>query len=499
MCWRPPRPGRRCHRSRISAPARPEVPPGPYLVAGLARAGAAAAHLLAARHGPGAVSAWESAPRESLRPTLERLEAAGVRVATGPGAYRSLPEPRTVVKSPGIRPDAPFLRELTARGATVIDEAELAWRCDRRPWIGVTGTNGKGTVAGLLVDILRAAGASPLLAGNTYFGPPLSAAVGEQADMVVAELSSFQLAFCPSMLPEAAVLTNVGFEHWEHHGGRAAYEEAKRALFVRGERHVPVAAIGVDDPVGASLVAELRELGARVAGFGRAPGADVRLTGCEWDLSKTRLEFETPAGTQRLELRMPGEHNALNALAAFTLADLLAIPPAETRRAIEMAAAPPGRFERVIEGPPFDVIVDYAHNAAGAERALETARGAAGRGRGRVIVLGSIVPTYGAEEQHALGIALGAADELVLAATRWTPEQPLEVPTKLVEGARDAGADPRLVPDREDAVAAAIGMARPGDLVLLTGRGDRNLRLLGRGDRPLERRDAELASAVGPA
>jgi UDP-N-acetylmuramoylalanine--D-glutamate ligase len=156
---------------------------------------------------------------------LGELEAAGARVALG-GDGRDLldgPGPaRCVVKSPGLAFESPLVSEARKRGVAVLDEAELGWRLDGRPLVGVTGTNGKGTCAALVRAALGAAGYEPILAGNTHFGPPLSEAPDHRGDVLVAELSSFQLAGSPSLLPEASLFTNLGQQHWDYRGSREA-------------------------------------------------------------------------------------------------------------------------------------------------------------------------------------------------------------------------------------------------------------------------------------
>lgn len=102
--------------------------------------------------------------------------------------------------------------------------------------VGVTGTNGKGTSAAIVCAALAAAGIRPLLAGNTHFGPPLSAAPRTPADVIVAELSGAQLRGSPDLLPEASPFTNLGQQHWDYHGSRQACADAKRRMFVRGGR-----------------------------------------------------------------------------------------------------------------------------------------------------------------------------------------------------------------------------------------------------------------------
>ncbi|WP_405417964.1 Mur ligase family protein [Pseudonocardia alni] len=161
---------------------------------------------------------------------------------------------RTVVTSPGRRPDHPLVAEATGLGVEVIGEPELAWRLgalrDTPPsWLVVTGTNGKTTTTEMLAAILARAGVDAVACGN--IGHPVVTAVAEGHAVLAVELSSFQLHWSPSVRPAAGVVLNVAEDHLDWHGGTDAYAAAKaRALL--GD----VAVGGVDDPVAARLLGE---------------------------------------------------------------------------------------------------------------------------------------------------------------------------------------------------------------------------------------------------
>ena len=160
---------RRQHAATVDPPP---VPNGPYLIVGLGRAGRAAARALSET---GLVRAWDHSRAPEVGATRDALLAAGITVRLGGDGLDMLDGVRTVVKSPGLRPDTPVIAAARRGGLLVIDELELGWRLARTPIVGVTGTNGKSTVAALLIAVLSAAGRQPVLAGNTFFGPPLSA------------------------------------------------------------------------------------------------------------------------------------------------------------------------------------------------------------------------------------------------------------------------------------------------------------------------------------
>jgi len=176
---------------------RASLPAGPFLVAGLGRAGRAAADALL-RVGAGAVWAWDASSNPPQRSAARRLRARGVHVTLGGDGREALDEAGahvTIVKSPGIFMDVPLLRAARALGVEVIDELELGWGLCAAPIVGVTGTNGKSTTSRLCCAVLEGAGHPVELAGNTEFGPALSAA--GCGGWVVCEVSSFQLEASP--------------------------------------------------------------------------------------------------------------------------------------------------------------------------------------------------------------------------------------------------------------------------------------------------------------
>lgn len=476
------------------------------MVAGAGRAGTAAARALAERAGSGAVTVWDGLDGERERTAAAELRTAGVRTLHGAGVelLDGPPVPGAVVKSPGLRPDVPLLREAERRGLLVLDEAELGWRLDGRPLVGITGTNGKSTTTALVAALLAAAGRRPVTAGNSRFGVPLSAAAGVAGDVVVAELSSFQLEGCPALLPEAAVLTNLTHDHRYRHGTAEAYAACKRRLFVREHAVVGVAAIGVDQPFGRDLAVELRARGARVVTFGRAAGADVGVDAVEPVLGGTRVTLGGPAGPRVLRSRLTGGHNALNLAAALALADGLEIEADVALAALAGVDPLPGRFERV-GGARFDVVVDYAHNPDGVAAALDAARAILdARGTGELRVVLSALSLVGPEQARAMGAAAGVrADRLVLTTQRWTPDDPPGALTPgLLDGARAAArAVVAVEPDRGTAIAAAIGEAGPGDVVLVLDRGELGSALIDDAGRPVafddRARAREALAAVG--
>ncbi len=301
------------------APAarRPPLPPGPYLVVGLARSGTAAARMLA-DHGE-VIGCDAAAPAEAAG-----LE--GVEVHLRIGGADLVDRARTVVKSPGVPASAPPIVAARERGLEIVGELELAWRLVDGEFFGVTGTNGKTTTCELLGAILRSAGAEVAVAGNV--GTPLaSLAVGEAnpARSVVCECSSFQLEDASAFAPECAVLLNVEEDHLDRHGTLDAYREAKLRIF------------GNQMPGDAAVLPEA------LANGGRPPRGDAELVtfgppGATLSNESGELRFRGEPVIRADQVRLRGAHNLENAMAAAAAA--LARGVAATAVAEALAAFP---------------------------------------------------------------------------------------------------------------------------------------------------------------
>src|SRR4051794_39365372 len=306
---------------------RPPLPEAPFIVVGLGRAGFAAARAIAARAGAATVRVWDAASDPPQQERAEVLRRQGIEVRLGGDGVEMLRDVRTVVKSPGVPWEIPVLAEAGRRGLTIVDELDLGWRLTPVPTVAVTGTNGKSTVAALCTSTLDRHGMQPVLAGNTEFGPPLSElSLSPPPGSVVAEVSSFQSEGSPELSVDGAVFTNLTPDHLNRHGTMDAYRAAKRALFVRGDRTVPVAALNVDDPLGRAIADEVEERGGRALRYGWSHEAEYRIAGSRSGLRDAEVEIETPGGCVALPTRLPGAHNAANVASVLALADGLSLP-----------------------------------------------------------------------------------------------------------------------------------------------------------------------------
>ncbi len=283
---------------------RPPLPPGPYLVVGLARSGEAAASALRAR-GEEVIGIDAGAPADArLREVAGRLSARGVEVqldASG-DALAAVSGAGTLIKSPGVPQTAPPVVAARARGVPVIGELELAWRLLANEFIAVTGTNGKTTTTEWIGHLHRVAGLPVAVAGNV--GTAASSLVGKLNPMttVVCEASSFQLEDSLEFAPETAVLLNLSPDHLDRHPSYEDYVAAKLRIFAnQGNDDIAVA------PVDSGVV----DLGgcARRVLFGAAPEAELaERAGYLWWDEQPLIDVA--------ELALPGEHNRENAMAA---------------------------------------------------------------------------------------------------------------------------------------------------------------------------------------
>jgi UDP-N-acetylmuramoylalanine--D-glutamate ligase len=276
--------------------SRPSIPEGPYLIVGLARSGVAAARALRER-GERVIGVDAAAP-----PGVEALAAEGVELYLRDDGLTRLEGVRAVVKSPGVPAQAPVIAAARAGGVAVLGELELGWRLLPNEFIAVTGTNGKTTTVELIGHIHREAGLPVAVAGNV--GAALSGLVGsvEERATVVCETSSFQLEDTLAFAPQAAVLLNITPDHLDRHGTIKAYREAKLRIFARQEEG-DVAVV----PAGPKEIP--LPPGVRRVRFGEGEEEECALRG-------GHLWWEGEPLLAKDELRLRGEHNLQNAMAA---------------------------------------------------------------------------------------------------------------------------------------------------------------------------------------
>ncbi|MCF6509498.1 UDP-N-acetylmuramoyl-L-alanine--D-glutamate ligase [Blastococcus sp. MG754426] len=444
----------------------PAVSGRTVLVAGLGVSGAAAARVLLAA---GARVLLTDAARPAV---VDELTGAG---AGWLGATEVLPDGvDLVVTSPGWRPDAPLLVDAAARGVEVVGEPELAWRLRvpgpdgaAAPWFAVTGTNGKTTTVTMLEAILLAAGRKAVAAGNV--GRPLVEVVTAREadgtpsyDALAVELSSFQLHWSSSLAPAAAAVLNVADDHTDWHGSFPAYRDAKARILERA----PIAVADAGDPVAAGLVAAHPRPVTVTLGE-PAPGQ----LGVRDGVLVDRAFAADPAGEALLErdrLPVPGPHNVVNALAAAALARSAGVSAEAVARGLAGFAGGAHRNALVATVDGVDWVDDSKAtnpHAAGASLASYP----------RVVwIAGGLLkgadvdPLVAAVAPRLTGVVLLGRDRAVVARSlaRHAPSVPVvEVPSGDDGGMDGTGVTAEATITR--VVAAAAGLARPGDTVLL--------------------------------
>ena len=285
------------------------------LVLGLARSGVAVAQLLQ-RLGA-QVTVNDASPRERVDADVRVLEAKGIRVITGGHPPELADACDLIVKNPGIPYDRPIIVRALARGVPVITEVEVAFQVTRATLIGITGSNGKTTTTTLVGEMLRAAGAPATVAGN--IGTPLSAvALDATADqLLVAELSSFQLQGTVTLRPKIAALLHIYPAHLDYHGTLDKYIDAKMRLFANQEPG-DIAILNGDQEFVAELAAGLAaEVWLVSANRRVAPGACLQ----DGMLVVTGSKVQDPVPIMDVkEIALRGEHNVQNALFAAAIA-----------------------------------------------------------------------------------------------------------------------------------------------------------------------------------
>jgi UDP-N-acetylmuramoyl-L-alanyl-D-glutamate--2,6-diaminopimelate ligase len=348
--------------------------------------------------------------------------------------------------------------------------------------VGVTGTNGKTTTAFLLHSVLEAAGRQAGLVGTVEWRVgggqrPAPFTTPEAIDLqrlfremlqtgdrsVALEASSHGAALrrLDRVRFDALVFTNLSQDHLDLHGTMEEYFLAKRSLFAGAQP--PPAAVNVDDAWGARLAESLADAHrAPLVTFGLGEGAEIRAE--EVELGPTGSRFKA-AGIE-VETALPGIFNVSNALAAVAAGVLLDLEEDAIVRGIGGVAAVPGRCERVDAGQPFTVLVDYAHTPNSLETVLGAARDLT---EGRVLVVFGAGGDRDRSKRPLMGKVAGElADHAIVTSDNPRSESPLSIIEDVLQG---AGTGVEIDPDRRSAIERAIGLAAPGDVVVIAGKG----------------------------
>jgi UDP-N-acetylmuramoylalanine--D-glutamate ligase len=455
----------------------PLVPGAPVLVAGGGVTGKAV--LASLRRFGAAATLCDDDPA-----TLRGYAESGVATMTTSTAAQQISGFALVVTSPGFAPTTPLLGAAAAAGVPIWGDVELAWRLDAggyygppRRWLVVTGTNGKTTTTSMLQAMLTAAGRRSLLCGN--IGSPVLDLLGEPSDLLAVELSSFQLHWAPSLRPEAGVVLNIAEDHLDWHSTMADYTAAK-ARVLNGR----VAVVGLDDRRAAALL-DTAAAPVRV-GFRLGEPATGEL-GVRNGHLVDRAFADDLALLPADSIPVPGPVGVLDALAAAALARSVGVPAEAIAAAIASFQVGRHRAEVVAVADGIRYVDDSKATNPHAAEASVLAYPRVVWVAGGLLKGASIDAEVGRIASRLVGAVLIGRDrqEVAEALSRHAPD----VPVVHVVTGEDAGMNETAVLSDTDvtevdhsgenlgirvmtaAVAAAQGLAKPGDTVLLAPAG----------------------------
>ena len=312
------------------------------LVVGMARSGVAAAQLLV-KHGA-VVTVNDSKTREQLGDVLSPLENLPVQWALGCPAMDVLAGQDVLVISPGIPDSVPFVKKAKADGIYVIGEVELAYQLTPGQMVAVTGTNGKTTTVSLLGEIFANAGKTAHVVGNIGYPYSLAGLSSKQDDMIVCEISSFQMETADIFHPKVAALLNITEDHLNRHGDMATYTAMKMRIF-RRQTEEDYAVFNDDDPALRPLIPQVkshvllfsRKHEVPEGAFARDGKVVLRLNGQEKIVCAAD------------EIYIPGPHNLENALAAVCVAGAMGVSTEVLRHTLQTFKGVEHRIEFVRE------------------------------------------------------------------------------------------------------------------------------------------------------
>ena len=394
-----------------------------------------------------------------------------------------------------------WLQVADIRRAMALAAAEVHGHPSRELQLcGITGTNGKTTTAYLVASIPEAAGELVAMTGTVEYRLgrerfKADRTTPEATDMqrllrqaveigcrtAVMECSSQAMDFhrCDELGYAVAVFTNLTRDHLDYHQTMENYWYAKQRLFDGRLGSRPrTSVINVDDPYGVELADKLEREGLRVVRYAVKAHADVTAHDAEFSLDGMKFQLLT-SGTER-EFRSPlvGAPHIYNTLAAVASGLSLGYSLDVITAALENCAGAPGRFERVPHDGDFAVVIDYAHSDDALLNVLRTAREVV---KGRIITVFGCGGDRDRTKRAPMGEAAGAlSDVVILTSDNPRTEDPERILCDVEEGIKKTGKPYRKIPDRSEAIHAAIAEARSGDLVLIAGKGHEDYQIIGR-------------------
>jgi len=379
--------------------------------------------------------------------------------------------------------------------------------------IGVTGTNGKTSITYFLRSIYEQAGRSIGIIGTigTLIGGELrknknttpeslslQRIFAEMADAgimnCVMEVSSHALSLdrvaCCRF--ETAIFTNLTPDHLELHGTMEGYYEAKARLFAMAEKHN---IINADDPYGQRLIREAASHRARLITYGIDQPADVYASHIEYTADGITYTVHTPAGSMPITVHLPGKIYVYNSLAAIAAAWAAGIRFEDIRAGIEAVRGIRGRMEVVYRTDDYKVVVDFAHTEDSLEKALTTLKPYT---RGRVILVFGVYAApgeMGLSKRRGMGkVAARLADLAIVTSDNPKEQDPKAIIADVAAAMEEEGGNYEAIVDRAEAIRRAVELSRPGDCILIAGKGHETTQIIGKEEIPFH--EAELVRGM---
>jgi len=412
----------------------------------------------------------------------------------------------------------PLVLVRDSRRALALMAAAFAGHPSRQlTMVGITGTNGKTTTTFLVEQIFREKGYKVGLIGTimnkigdkilpvtntTPESLDLQLLLKEMADSgvshVVMEVSShaLELERVAGVEYDTAVFTNISQDHLDFHGTMEKYLEAKQKLFANlglytEKTRTKCAVVNVDDPSAGNII---KAAAGKVITYGVENKCDIRAANINLRAEGVSFDVLTPGGDIYLQLHLTGMFNVYNVLAAFAVGYAQEIEPDALKKALESVKGVPGRLEKVDEGQDFAVLVDYAHTPDGLENIIRAARGFT---KGRVITVFGCGGDRDRSKRPIMGeISARLSDYSVLTSDNPRTEDPLFILSHIEEGVRRVvdRSGYSIIPDRREAIAYVLNMARAEDVVIIAGKGHETYQIVQ--DQILHFDDREVAGEI---
>ena len=391
--------------------------------------------------------------------------------------------------------------------------------------VGVTGTNGKTTIAYLVQQLLAAAGMRTGLVGTVEIDdgatripsalttPPaleLSELFARMVDhgcrAAAMEVSSHSLdqKRVAAIRFRTAIFTNLTGDHLDYHGTMERYAAAKATLFTMlggdGGNPPGTAIVNSDDPWHAVMADAARAVGARILRTSLVdPSAECLGTVHRMGLDSMDVTFRGPWGIIEMKLPLVGRHNAMNALEATAAAWTCGVGGERLAQALATCSAPPGRLQPVaVGGAGFSVLVDYAHSDDALANVLGALRPTVPAGGRLRVVFGCGGDRDRTKRPRMAKVACEGADDVIVTSDNPRTEDPEAIIREILAGVPD-GTRARVAVevDRAKAIAQAVASAREGDIILIAGKGHEDYQIIGNEKKSFDdRREAEAALRV---